>query len=436
MSDEVEKTKLFYNKDFDLLFIGGLVSRVGSAIHLVALTWFVLDITGSGSATGIILFLSTLPGVLISPFSGTIADRVSRKFLIVGMDFLRGIVVIWLSWTVMTGNVDFVHLAGATILLSLGKAFFNPALSATLPNIVQDSNLQQANSIEHFSQNFSKVIGAAIGGVLLGIYGAGGVFLINGISFIISAISEMFIDVPSITKKGEADISLIDDIKFGAKYLYKHKNIFYLFSVVIILNFLGAGLLMVALPYVFKEVLTVNSNLYGISQSIFPAGALICSIFLSFRSEIKNYYKVFIINISLQTLFFICFGLPISPLFLGNYSTFRIYSLLTLILLILGIANAVINIPLKVLLQRLIPDKLRGRIFGLLITFAQGLVPISMALTGFVLDYIPAYMLFIITGSLHLPLIYLISRIPVLKTLNNNIEGENDKYNSSLSQSS
>jgi MFS family permease len=431
-------TNLFKNKDFDLLFMGGLVSRVGSAIHLVALTWFILELTGSGSATGIILLLSTLPGVIISPFSGTLADRVNRKFLIVGMDYLRGFVAIWLSWTVMTGRVDFIHLGFATVLLSLGKAFFNPALSATLPNIVSDDNLQQANSIEHFSQNFAKVIGAAIGGVLIGIFGPGIVFFINGISFLISATSEIFITVPPIStdeKQDKQDLTLLNDIKFGIKYLYQHKNIFYLFSVVIVLNFLGSGLLMVALPYTFKEVLSVNSKLYGISQSIFPAGAFICSIFLSFLSEIKDYYKTFIINISLQTIFFISFGLPISPFFLGQYPIFKVYCILVIILFILGITNAVINIPLKVLLQRLIPDKLRGRIFGLLITFAQGLVPISMALTGFVIDFVPAYLIFIIAGALHLPLIYIISRISVLKNLNNKM-GNNKTKEKRIIQSS
>ena len=201
MKNKVERSKeakLLHNKDFILLFLGGFVSQIGSNIHYVAVTWFVLDTTGSGTATGIILFLTTLPGVLISPFSGVIADRVNRKFLIVSMDIVRGVIVLWLSWAVYTEIAGFIHLAVATVLVAVSSAFFNPAVSASRPSIVADKNLQQANSFNQFSMKFSAIIGAALGGLLIAIFNISGVFMINGISYLFSAFSEMFIDIPQV----------------------------------------------------------------------------------------------------------------------------------------------------------------------------------------------------------------------------------------------
>lgn len=299
-----KEKSIFRNTNFLLLFTGGLVSRIGNAVHYVGLTWFVLELTGSGAATGIILFLSTIPGVIVSPFGGVVADRVSRKLLIVGMDLIRGIAVIFLSWAIYTDVVTFIHLAVITVILAVCGSFFNPAVSATIPNIVLDRNLQKANSIEHFSQNFSQVIGFALGGILIAIFGVAGVFLLNGISFIISAISELFINIPPVEKTLiKHKTSFFSDFKFGVKYLFKHKTILSLFNTALFLNFITSGIMAVGIPYVFKEVIAVGSKLFGFAQAVTPAGAFIGAIVMNFLPEIKKYYKVFIINITILALF-------------------------------------------------------------------------------------------------------------------------------------
>src|SRR6056297_4220036 len=117
------KSNLLHNYNFILLFLGGFVSRIGNGIHYIALVWFVLDITGSGSATGLILLLSTLPGVIIGPFSGVIADKFDRKKLIVFMDILRGLIVLWLGYTVYIGIANFFHIGIATVLIAICTSF-------------------------------------------------------------------------------------------------------------------------------------------------------------------------------------------------------------------------------------------------------------------------------------------------------------------------
>ena len=412
--------KLLKNKDFLLLFLGGFVSRIGNGIHYIALVWFVLDITNSGSATGMILLLSTLPGVIIGPFSGVIADKFDRKKLIVYMDVLRGLIVLWLGYTVYLGTANFFHISIATILIAICTSFFNPAISASIPNLVNDKLLQKANSLNHFSMNFTQIIGAAVGGILIAVFGIAGVFFINGISFLISAFSELFINIPAvkIEKELEKSPTIINEIKFGLNFLWKKKELVSLFTIALFLNFVSTGLVILGLPFVYKEILQVNSTFYGYAQSVFPAGAVVGSIILSQIPEIRNYFKVLLYSLSSQSLLMILVAIPLIPYLLNTAGVMTIYYTLMFILFIIGILNAVVNVPISILLQRLIPDNLRGRITGLLSTMSQALVPISVALTGYLLDIVPVYTLFLGAGIVSLGLSLYIAKIPAMQKLN------------------
>ncbi|MGM0445551.1 MAG: MFS transporter [Bacillota bacterium] len=416
--------KLLKNKDFILLFFGGFISRIGNGIHYIALVWFVLDITGSGSATGLILLLSTLPGVLIGPFSGVIADKFDRKKLIIYMDILRGFIVLWLGYTIYIDTANFFHIGLATVLIAICTSFFNPAVTASIPNIVDDLLLQKANSLNHFSMNFTQIIGAAVGGILIASFGIAGVFFINGISFLLSAFSEIFINIPPVKIETEIENNptILNEITFGLNFLWQKKELVSLFTIALFLNFVSTGLVILGLPFVYKELLGVNSQLYGYAQSIFPAGAVVGSIILSQIPEIKNYFKVLLYSLSSQSLLMIIVAVPLLPYFIENASIMTIYYSLMLILFIVGILNAVVNVPISILLQRLIPDNLRGRITGLLSTMSQALVPISVALTGYLLDIVPVYTLFLGAGISSLGLSLYIAKIPAMQKLNYNIE--------------
>jgi len=414
------KSNLLHNYNFILLFLGGFVSRVGNGIHYIALVWYVLDITGSGSATGIVLLLSTLPGVIIGPFGGVIADKFNRKVLIVSMDILRGLIVLVLGYMIYTNNAGFFIISTATVLIAICNSFFNPAITATIPNIVEDFLLQKANSLNHFSVNFTQIIGAAVGGILIAYYGIAGVFFINGTSFLISAFSELFIDIPKIRIEEELEKSptIINEIKFGLDYLWQKKELVSLFTVALFLNFVSTGLFSLGVPYVYKEVLKVNSQLYGYAQSIFPAGAVLGSLILSQIPEIKNYFKVLFVSLSTQSILLGIVAIPLFPLVLLNFSMMNIYYSLITILFIIGVLNAIINVPITLLLQRLIPDNLRGRITGLLSTMSQALIPLSMAITGYLLDRIPVYSLFLTAGILSLMLSLSLLNISAMRNLN------------------
>ncbi|WP_027338606.1 MFS transporter [Halonatronum saccharophilum] len=404
------KDNLLHNKDFILLFLGGLISRLGNSIHYVALTWFVLDTTGSGAATGTILLLSNLPGIFIRPFGGVVADRISRKLLIVLMDVFRGIVILWLAWVVYSGAATLVHLGVATVLVAVGSAFFDPAVSATVPSLVADHNLEKANSIEHFSFSLTGVIGAALGGVLIAIFGVAGVFLINGVSYLVSAFSELFINIPKLKRKEEESFTFIEDFKFGIKYLFNDSDLRVIILGSIIINFIAAGTIAVGVPYIFTEVLKFDSKLFGVGQSIMPIGAVVGALLFNILPKAKNFHSLMVKTNLIMASAFIIMGVMIFPQVLNFYNLTFISIGILIFLFIFGISNTILHIPLHSFLQRLIPNELRGRIFALLGTFSQGLVPISMALVGFLIDIINPYVFLIVAGFSWIILILVASK--------------------------
>ena len=414
-----EKSSLYQNRDFMLLFFGGLASRIGNGIHYIALTWYVLELTGSGSATGLILLISTLPGVLVGPLGGIAADRINRKILICGMDFLRGIAVLGLGFIVQQGEASFFQLGIVTFILAVSGAFFNPALSAIIPNLVRDANLEKANSLENISNNFTQIIGAALGGILIGVLGFAGAFFFNGISFIISGISELFINIPAVKKAGDSQerFSLITDFKEGFSFLVKTRELFVIFSFAIFLNFLFNGLYAVGIPYVFNEIFQTSSTVFGLAKSAFPAGAILGSILINYY-VIKDYQFFLGVTILSQSFLLMSMGIPVLPVFLAGTSPGILILFVVLVMMITGTCNAITNVPVFTLFHRLIPDELRGRVFGLFGAFSQGLTPISMALVGFLMDIVPAHLPFLLGGGLAVLVSLSIFRIPELENLN------------------
>ncbi|MFP4461664.1 MAG: MFS transporter, partial [Thermotogota bacterium] len=199
-------------KNFYLYALGRLVSIIGSGIQMIAIPLFILDLTGSGTIMGTFVLVSNLPRLIFGPFAGVLGDRFDRKKIMVMMDFARGAIILLLA--VMT-RMDALQISGlliAQFIISTMDITFDPATQAMLGDIVHNNDLNKANSIIQGINSFSFIVGPAMGGILYGLFGIEVVFLINGISFVLSALSEMFISYHQTTERGKVSIksTLID----------------------------------------------------------------------------------------------------------------------------------------------------------------------------------------------------------------------------------
>ena len=406
---------IFRNGNYMLLFFGGLVSRIGNGVHYVAVCWYVLDRYDS-MALGTILTIASLPAVLLGPFCGVLVDRLERKKLIIWMDIIRGVLVLLIAQLLLRGMLSYFTLLIGTFLISLCGTLFNPAISATIPNIVKDSELSKANSLESLSSNLTGVIGASLGGILIGLFGVPWALIINGISFLLSAFSEVFIQIPStkhpksvhgVSVMGEVaptspkksakvrNHNLFGEMMDGLKFIFSNRLLRAICATSIVLNFFFIGALSVALPYVVKELMGYGGMRFGLMDSFFPAGAILGSVIIILLPEIKRFYRLTVAGLSTHGMVLILLGLTISPLLLAPLTVKNAYSIMAGLMLIMGIVDVVINVPIITLFQRLVPDEIRGRFFAILGTLTQGLIPLAYFLSGVILNFWSAHMLMI-----------------------------------------
>lgn len=396
--------RLFINRDFGLLFWGRLVSQVGDGVHYLALTWLVLDLTGSGTALGTMLFASSVPMVLLAPFTGVLADLWDRKTIVVSMDVLRGLILVSLALVHRAGILTMPILYAATILTSLCGVLFGPAISATIPGLVKKDELVKANSLNQLSRAATMILGPVLGAFLLGTTGYFGAFLINGIAFLLSALSETFIRFPqvvrepSVSSNGPSGWQFFTSFKEGFAYIWNDIGLRSLIFYATALNFLGAPLLNVVFPYFGKEVLLLDAQQYGTIQAVLPVGFLVGTVSIGYLTKKFRKTSLLTFGITTQGLVAGLLGVFALPSVYGSAGITSTILAMSGSLLLIGVLNTMVNVPFQVMLQETIPDSYRGRVYGLIDSIGQMLVPLSMALSGVLVDSFSTSSLFIFSG--------------------------------------
>ena len=411
-------------KNIVLLLMGKLVSVLGSQIYSFAISLYILSITGSGFSFALALALSTLPEVLFGPISGVIADRFDRKKMVVIIDVLSGLVVLGLLVLSLVDQLKISYIYITTFLLSTCSVFFKTPLMASLPNIVDDKNLTRINSLTQTIESISSIAGPFIGGIVYAIIDIKTFLFINGISFIISGISEIFIDFElnndiEIIDKDDDKIekkSFFIDFKEGIKYISNQKWLIILTSFFVMLNMLVMMGILVPVPYIVREMWGFTSQQYGYLNTMFPVGILIGSILLAFLPQKeKNYKRLIFCTLSFSIAIFLV-GIVTSEMFF-SLNNMQYLIILMMLYFIIAIAAIFINVPLEVTVQRLIQDEKRGRVEGTLGSLSSALSPIGIILAGILVDIINPWILPIASGIIMLFLSILMSNVKIIKEI-------------------
>jgi DHA3 family macrolide efflux protein-like MFS transporter len=369
-----------WNLNFFLLWEGKLVSIMGDIAYEIALGFWILAVTGSTALMGTLMAATLLPRVLISPFAGVWVDRSDRKWLIVFMDLIRGVFIALVGVAAIIGIIQIWMVFAAGIILGLCGAFFGTAVGSSIPDIVPKTHIVKANSAFSLVSTGTGIVGNSASGFLYQLLGAPLMFLFNGISYIISGFSEIFVKIPRIRHKKE-EFRFFDDLKSGFSYVWNEKGIKYIGFIAALLNFFAAMGIMLLLP-LFQRTQHLGPGRYGILMGTFAGGAFLGFMLTSVVS-IKSSKRFFV--------FFWC-GIIFSAMliFIPIYLYFPLMLALSIIS---GITNAILNALLSSILQLTVPQDKRGKIFGLLETGSQGLVPLSFAIGGILAEFIPLQIL-------------------------------------------
>ncbi len=373
------------NRNFILLWQGQFVSQVGIQVAYVGTMLWVYASTGSATFMGLLMMASSIPGVILGPIGGTYADRYSRKHIIVMCDLLKGLAVCAFAAMLflMPGAVGLKLgvLFCISIFNGIVNAFFGPAITSAVPDIVPRDKLAGANSMFQSSNQVASFIGQAVGGLLFRILGAPMVFLIDGITYLFSSGSETFIDLPHTRKHEKIEISKLfyifkEETLEGFRYIWRNSGVRTTVLIAAFLNFFLAPIF-VLMPVFVKEFLKAKDDWYGYILAGIGVGALIGYIV---AGTVRRRGRVRVIT---HLIFLISFSACFIVL------SFLRSEVPTLVLMFLcGMFVGVVQVDLSTILQMGVPPEIRGRVFGFLGTLAAGLMPIAMGLSGVVADAI------------------------------------------------
>jgi len=364
--------KLFINRNFMLLWLGQLVSAIGTALHDLAMAWFVYELTGSTLATGASIISSFLPRALISPLAGKVADRYNRKAIIVASDVVSGIAVLCMYLFARQDQLTLPLILGFTALLSASSAFIGPASSAAIQSILTEDDYQTANSLRQLRWRFSTVVGAFLGGLFLRTLGIQWLLLINTLSFWLSALSESFISLPKTTNE---HFDSLEKPKgndgFGPVFRFLQTNKVLLFLLVFVMV-MANGLFMclfVYMPALFKDVLGASSAQMGSYYALEAAAATITALMLS-RYKLRHPFKWVVGMLLVEGILLLSHGLIRTPA--SAY----------LLAILMGVSTTICVVVVMTVEQLLVPNQMMGRYSSLAAVLGDGAMPVFTLLYG------------------------------------------------------
>ena len=376
------------NKNFLLLFIGSVVSNLGTQMFNFSMSLYILYITdGNAVAAGLFMAFGGLVFFALTPFAGALVDRFDKVKVVYITDFLNGVTILLAGLAIFSGldnTTVLIILYVSSFILGVNSALFNPAARALPAYILEEEQLQQSQSLSQGMFALYSIIGVILGGIMYALIDIEWIFAINGVSFILSAFSEFFITTK--TKSNFSTLltfkSILIDIKEGFKYLLNFKAILSLVLIAALLNFFTTPVIANGLPYLFEIDLQVDSYYFAFLMASFPIGIIASSILLgvkkqsvSVRPQIVGGAFGMAITFAISTL--------VVYLHLNGYIDFRLFMILSVVAIIgVGFANSFINVPFGVALLKSVDKEMLGRVGSVVTLISNGLNPIAIGLGG------------------------------------------------------
>ena len=361
-------------RNYRLWFWGQMISMLGTWMQITAQGFLIYDLTHSPVYLGLVGFASGIPTWAFMLYGGVIADRFSkRKILIITQSVMMLLAVI-LAVLTFTDLVEPWHIILLAFLLGTANAFDAPSRISLVNELVDKPDLSNAIALNATLFNTGTAVGPAVAGVAYAIAGPAWCFTVNALSFIgaLMALKKMKLEEKAIQASGKTAFA---DIKEGLKYIGKHPVVRILILLVASMSLFGLSFATL-LPAWAVKILGGDSSTNGFLQSVRGAGALASALFIASLGRFNYRGKLLTIGSIAFPVCMLIFS-QINSLPASLLVTFGIGSAL---ILIMNIANS--------LVQSLVPDALRGRVMGVYTLTFFGLLPIGALLMGMLAEHL------------------------------------------------
>jgi MFS family permease len=362
------------NRSFRFLWLGQVVSQMGDWFDTIAVYTITLRLTGSSRSVALIMVARFLPSVVMGPLSGVVADRFSRRSIMITADLLRAVVVLGFLFIRRPDQMWLVYVL--TVLQLAFSTFFEPAKTAAIPSIVSDRELLPANAIAAVTWSVMLTLGAAIGGFVAGVFGTDAAFLLDSLTFVASALLILSVKVPKRAPRAKAKLTVgkalgITDTIEGARYV-KHRSRVLAYLLVKPAWGVGGGILTLLAVFGEKVFPVGGKTATGIGVLFTARGigtAIGPMVARRWAGETRKQMQNAIgIAFLIGGVFYIAFGIS------------RNFALALLFLAIAHCGGSILWVFSTVLLQQSVEDKFRGRVFAA----EMALVTLTMAASNYV----------------------------------------------------
>lgn len=389
-------------RNFRLFFFGQTISLVGTWMQAIAMGWLVYRMTNSPFLLGLVGFASQIPMFILGPVGGVVADRVNRHKILIVTQTLSMIQALILAGLTLTGRIEVWHLIALGALLGCINSIDIPARQSFLVEMVErKENLANAIALNSSMFNGARLIGPAIAGLLVAVFGEGICFLINGLSFIAVIVSLLMMDVKE-HKVAFDDSNILEKMKEGFVYTFSFVPIRLILLLLAVISLMGTSYA-VLMPVFARDVLHGNSSTLGFLMASGGIGALAATVYLASRKSIVGLAKM----IPLSSMFFaislIVFSLSRTP-----WISFAILSAA-------GFGFMTNMAASNTILQTIADDDKRGRVMSFYAMAFMGIAPFGSLIAGTLAGKIGATTTLIIGGACCLlASIFFASKLPEL----------------------
>jgi hypothetical protein len=361
-------------RDFRLLFTGRCVSLLGDGAFLVAMAWEAYTLSNAPTALSLLGIAMTVPLIALLLFGGVVSDRHGRRQVMLIADAVRAVLLGLLGLLAVSGDLHLWQMMVIVAVYGGAQAFFDPASDAILPQLVPESRLGEANALEQVLRPLAlRLLGPALGGVLVGVLGPGAAFLADGATFVVSAVALWSLSPRASASPLRTDVTLVRasaQAREGWSYVRDHVWLWGTFASAGIAYLLFMGPAEVLLPFMVKHVLHGSGVQLGL---VLGAGGLgsVASGVAMMRSGLPTRSMTFIYAVwTLGTLAVAGYGLATAvwELMLASVAFNLLES-----------AGTIVWATMK---QRHVPGEMLGRVSSLDWLISIGLLPVSFALTA------------------------------------------------------
>ncbi|HEX9693245.1 MAG TPA: MFS transporter [Gemmatimonadales bacterium] len=373
------------HRNFRIFFSGYIVSLVGIWMHRVGQQWLVLELTDSALWVGAVDALGSMPILFFSLYAGALADRISRYRMVIATQIAAMALSLILAVLVLAGVVQLWQVVGVATLLGVVTAFDIPARQSFFVELVGKDDLLNAIALNSSAFNASRVVGPAIGGVVIVVLGVGMCFLINGVTYLAVVAALFAMTIPSRAAPLPGPPAWVR-IREGLAYVAEEPRVR-----AIVLNLAGVSIFgfpsLVLLPVVARNVLGGGAQAYGWMVSAVGAGAVVSALVLA--AYARRIPKGRVLGLATATFGILAVLLGLS----------RTLGVMLVLLVLAGLAMIVTTATTNSLLQTIAPDELRGRVVSIFTVAFGGMTPFGALQAGFIAEHLGVMTAFLTGGT-------------------------------------